>query len=367
MNLVNQTVVHKAFGEGTIVAYDGNYITVKFSEKESKFVSPDVFTTFLKCKDTKLQAELELAFVAKEEAKAQKAREERERALHEAEETKRRDEEDGNFILETTKKTSLNKSRNSKIHKNYGVIAEIEKTLRSVRPNYADEIVGINKIRATLSNGGKLKIEDHVKAMILSLLSNMQEWDKIEKNLADIKSVFCDYNIARLMRKSETDILNEIKALRCGNLSIKRQINHLKDNIRTLERIDREQGGLDHYYASTDKYVLVDKLSNPDSEYKLQDMQVALVCEYLKGVGISLVKPDRHVCRIIGRLGFSEKIPAGEIETLRICDEIAQHLNMSHALVDTILWQYGVEKKCGICGETPVCNRCGVSACPNRK
>lgn len=257
-------------------------------------------------------------------------------------------------------------SQNSQIHKNYGVIAEMEKTLRSVRPNYADEIVGINKIRATLSNGGKLQIEDHVKAMILALLSNMQEWDKIEKNLEKLKDIFCDYNIERLMRKSETDILNEIKELKCGNLSINRQINHLKDNIRTLKRIDEKEGGLDHYYAITNKYDLVDKLSNPASEYKLQNMQVALVCEYLKGVGVSLVKPDRHVCRIIGRLGLSEKIPAGEIETLRICDEIAQHLNMSHALVDTILWQYCVEKKCGICGENPACNRCGVLSCPNR-
>ena len=74
MNLVNQTVVHKTFGEGVVVAYDGNYITVKFSAKETKFVFPDIFTTFLKCKDANLQAELEAAFAAKEEAKAQKAR-----------------------------------------------------------------------------------------------------------------------------------------------------------------------------------------------------------------------------------------------------------------------------------------------------
>ena len=108
-------------------------------------------------------------------------------------------------------------------------------------------------------------------------------------------------------------------------------------------------------------------LSDMNSEYKLHEMGVALVCEYLKGVGIPLVKPDRHVCRIIGRLGFSKTIPAGEIETLRICDEIAKHLNMSHALVDTILWQYGVEEKCGICGDEPDCARCGVTSCPNRK
>ena len=367
MNLVNQTVVHKSFGEGTVIAHNGDYITVKFAKEEKKFIYPDIFTTFVKCKDTNLQAELEAAFVAKKEAKTQKAREDRERVLREAEKAQKCAEEDKKHFAETTRKTNQNKSRNTQTHKNYDTIIEIEKTLRSVRPNYADEIVGINKIRATLSNGGKLKFEDHIKAMILSLLSNMQEWDKIENNLADIKRVFCDYNIVKLMKKSETDILNEIKALKCGNLSINSQINHLKDNIRTLERIDREQGGLDYYYAMTDKYILVDKLSNPESEYKLQDMQVALVCEYLKGVGISLVKPDRHVCRIIGRLGFSKKIPAGEIETLRICDEIAQNLNMSHALVDTILWQYGVEKKCGICGDDPDCDRCGVMSCPNRK
>lgn len=29
MNLVNQTVVHKVFGEGTIVVQDGKYITVR--------------------------------------------------------------------------------------------------------------------------------------------------------------------------------------------------------------------------------------------------------------------------------------------------------------------------------------------------
>lgn len=93
MNLVNQTVIHKTFGKGTIVAQNGDYIIVKFSVRESKFVAPDIFTTFLKCKDEKLQAELEAAFVAKEEAKAKMLREERERALREAEEAKKRAEE----------------------------------------------------------------------------------------------------------------------------------------------------------------------------------------------------------------------------------------------------------------------------------
>ena len=374
MNLINQTVVHKAFGEGTIVAYDGNYITVKFSAKESKFVVPDVFTTFLKCKDAKLQAELEAAFVAKEEVKAQKAREAREQALREAEETKRLEEE----ITKRSEPKSSTRSRtiasstakNARINKNYKMVAQIEQTLRSVRPDYADEISGINNIRAQLSSGGKLSLEDHVKAMILALLSNMQKWHKIESHMDEINSIFCNYRVSDLLDADENMILKRITSdeIKCGNLSIGSQVRHLKDNIRILKRIDEEnEGGIDAFYAQIDKYSLVDMLSNYESEYKLQDMGVALVCEYLKGVGISLVKPDTHVRRIIGRLGFTEKIPADDIETLHICDEIAEEMELTHPLLDTILWQYCVKEKCGICTETPACARCGVTLCPNRK
>lgn len=93
MNLLNQTVVHKAFGEGIVIAHDGDYITVKFSNRESRFISPDIFISFLKCKDAQLQSALEEAAAAKEQAKAQKAREEREKAMREAEEANRRAEE----------------------------------------------------------------------------------------------------------------------------------------------------------------------------------------------------------------------------------------------------------------------------------
>ena len=85
MQLVNQKVIHKAFGEGTVIAQDGDYITVQFSAKESRFIVPDIFATFLKCKDETMQAE--------QEEKAQKALEERERKMREAEIAKKRAEE----------------------------------------------------------------------------------------------------------------------------------------------------------------------------------------------------------------------------------------------------------------------------------
>lgn len=258
-----------------------------------------------------------------------------------------------------------NQAYNQSIHWNYEIILDVEKTLKSANPQYAEEINGINKIRQTLQDKHKLSINDHVKAMVLSLLSCMRKWEPIEQNLDAIQDIFCGYDVEKLKNKNAQELVDDVKKINCGNLRINRQMTKLKANIEVLERLNKNYGPLDEFYAKTDKYELVRLLSR-GPEYKLQEMGIALVCEYLKGVGIPLVKPDRHVCRIIGRLGFTKKIPADEIETLRICDEIAKDLNMSHAMVDTILWQYGVKEKCGICGDIPQCSQCGAISCSNR-
>ncbi len=92
MNLIKQTVVHKVFGKGTVIAQNGDYITVRFPKEEKQFVTPDAFNGFLTCKDAKLQAELEEACVAKKEAEKQKALEARERAIRALEEARKNTE-----------------------------------------------------------------------------------------------------------------------------------------------------------------------------------------------------------------------------------------------------------------------------------
>lgn len=249
----------------------------------------------------------------------------------------------------------------------YFEIQQMIDTMEKAGYDYKSEIGGIETNRAILESGAELGLNAHVKALILSCLSNEGGWeDKISTKLPQIAEVFCQYDRHELMKKSEADMLNEILTLKAGNRQIKLQIAHLKENIRTLERIDREKGGIDNYYATVDKYDLLDQLSNGKSEYKLKRLGVALVCEYLKGVGINLVKPDRHVCRLIGRLKYSKRCPADEIETLRICDDIAKELSLSQAMVDTILWQYCADHKFSVCTATPNCAQCGVHNCPSR-
>lgn len=84
MDLTGLGVTHKAFGEGVVAAFDGKYVTVRFSDAEKKFVYPAIFNGFMTVADTEaaasVAADLEKALAAKREAEDAKARE-RERQM----------------------------------------------------------------------------------------------------------------------------------------------------------------------------------------------------------------------------------------------------------------------------------------------
>lgn len=54
----NLQVRHKTFGLGTVVAYDGKYIKVKFDSAEKNFVYPDAFEKFLTLADGSVSDEI---------------------------------------------------------------------------------------------------------------------------------------------------------------------------------------------------------------------------------------------------------------------------------------------------------------------
>lgn len=47
MDLINEEITHKVFGEGNIIAQDGSFVTVDFNEDIKKFVYPDAFGQYM--------------------------------------------------------------------------------------------------------------------------------------------------------------------------------------------------------------------------------------------------------------------------------------------------------------------------------
>lgn len=88
--MVGQKVKHTAFGVGEVVEFDGNYITVSFPNKTSKFIYPDAFEKFIKAEDASLQDKIIKDIAAAKEAAEQKRLEEE--AARKAAEEKRAEE-----------------------------------------------------------------------------------------------------------------------------------------------------------------------------------------------------------------------------------------------------------------------------------
>ena len=211
-----------------------------------------------------------------------------------------------------------------------------------------------------------LALPDHVKAMIYAQLSNNRPWQPIYNNRLTIDAIFSHYDIELLKKANPATLVDKITEIHCGNRQIKRQMQSLKANIETLERIEEEHGSISGYYATTGLVDVIKSLSQSGKNYKLNCMGIPLVCEYLKGVGVEVIKPDSLLCRLLGRLGYSKKIPATPWEAIEICKEIGDEYGLSQAEVDTILWQYCAKDKFEVCTDKPKCAQCGVYNCPSR-
>ena len=65
----NLDVLHKSFGRGTIVAKNGQYITVKFEAVQKIFVYPDIFEKFITLSDGTVSDEIKEDIKVSNEAK----------------------------------------------------------------------------------------------------------------------------------------------------------------------------------------------------------------------------------------------------------------------------------------------------------
>ena len=74
-NLINEKVLHKTLGEGTVVAVDEEIITVQFARKTSKFTFPAAFDKFLTAQNPAAAAIIQdmLGDIKADEAKAKEA------------------------------------------------------------------------------------------------------------------------------------------------------------------------------------------------------------------------------------------------------------------------------------------------------
>ena len=212
-------------------------------------------------------------------------------------------------------------------------------------------------------NSGKhYGIEDHICGMIYSMISNRRKWCYIVPNLPKIDKLFFDYNPDQIINAVPSDLYNGLCALKCGNISAEQQMNVLADNVRTLQKIEKDYGSLDNFVTSEPAYLIVNKLSEPNSPYKLKMMGEALVWEYLRNVGIDGAKPDVHLKRFFGadRMGNGEKSPASDKEVYEQVRKISDETGMLMVEIDSLIWSFCADGLGEICTAVPECDNCPI-------
>ena len=105
MNLINEEITHKVFGEGNIVDHEESIITIEFTEDIKKFVYPDAFGKFITLNDRSTAETFKKIFLKKEME---------EEALE-----RKREEENERRVLEQQRKEKM---KNHKIHESSQIV-----------------------------------------------------------------------------------------------------------------------------------------------------------------------------------------------------------------------------------------------------
>lgn len=230
--------------------------------------------------------------------------------------------------------------------------------------------------------GGTFSIEDHIRAMVYSMLSSGISWQRVEGGIDNdtgkiipIDEIFHQYSVEKHMQFSPEELRDKIKELHCASLQTLAQMKALlEDNIPKLLAIVEQHGSIDNFYqhfinADPSLKTLVLVLSEKNSKYNLSQMGEALTAEYLRNVGYDISKPDRHIRRILGSkyLGCSEFEIVPIYEAFDIVAEIAAELGKPVAKVDYILWSYCANGYGEICTlNKPKCENCVAKEYCNR-
>lgn len=207
--------------------------------------------------------------------------------------------------------------------------------------------------------GKKFTKRDHCQALLLSVLSANRPWIGIHNHLADLYKVFNGYDPDYLRTANPYMLMQEVCSYDCGNRRIAKQMEEIAYNVSILDEIEKVMGDVDvpmQLAADNLKKVLW-VYSDKGSRFKFKGVAIALAAQYMKNLGVDLVKPDVHLRRIIQRFGWTAWLP-DEMETIDICQKVAKYFDITQTEVGTILWQYCAVGYIEMCGANPVCDLC---------
>lgn len=240
------------------------------------------------------------------------------------------------------------------------LVHKMEATLNNIGYDLKKAIIELGQVSKSerRDRGETFHLDEHLKGLVLAMLSNQRPWGPIVENMDKITNIFSGFQLDKIKQTDKKMLAKQLKDIKCGNRSIDKQMESLDYNIRIFEQIEIVYGSLDQFVVSDAADNIAWELGN-GKKYKLKQMGYTLALEYLRNVGVKAIKPDLHIRRIIGdeRLNFYNGYPS-EIETVDIMSAIADESGVNLTYLDNLMWLYCAVDYANICGSNPKCSVC---------
>ena len=210
-------------------------------------------------------------------------------------------------------------------------------------------------------NGKVFSFKEHLKGFIYAQLSALVSWKRIKDSQQELNIVFCGFEKDKLKEKAPEKLIDEIRTLKCYSpYTTKNQINSLKANIETFEKIEQEYSSLDKFITHSTPSNIIKLLADSNSTYKLKYAGVAIICEYVRNVGIDIIKPDVHIKRIAAADRLKLVTAKSYYKIIEEFRKLSNEIGMSQVKMDYLLWNYCAKGYGEICTATPKCDECVI-------
>ena len=210
-------------------------------------------------------------------------------------------------------------------------------------------------------NGKVFSFKEHLKGFIYAQLSALVSWKRIKDNQPDLNIIFCGFEKEKLKQKPAEELTEEIRTLKCYSpYTTKNQMNSLKANIETFERIEQKYSSLDKFITHSTPSNIIKLLADSNSTFKLKYAGVAIICEYVRNVGIDIIKPDVHIKRIAAADRLKLVTAKSDYKIIEEFRKLSNETGISQVKMDYLLWNYCAKGYGEICTATPKCNECVI-------
>ncbi len=219
--------------------------------------------------------------------------------------------------------------------------------------HYSFHFSRITTIVNNRRSGWKPTINEYIEGMIRAMLTNFRSWILVAPHWKTITAIFKSFSPSFIKMTPPAVFVSSISAVIGGSVVLAKQMDVLSHNVKVLEDIFKTYSPsgepFEVYFKSiSSTYPMLnesdlDEFTQPKGTYKLDQMGVPLVSEFLKNMGFELPKPDRHLKRFLSssRMGNSKNpFKATDEKVFTQIQDLAKSSTFTIPQIDLIIWSF---------------------------